>query len=202
MNKQLLRANRAYDPDQRIAYRFTLMASWQTRCLAAMYMRKFKLSVTGWWVMAIIGRYAKTSATNIVERTTLAPDKITRTVDSLVKAGYVLRREDLDDRRRLALTLTAKGRRVFEEIEDVCRILEFEFLSVLDPRELESLYAILDKLERRGREIFLGEGAWRTIVASHKARVSAAKAYIQERAQVSSANAPRRMATKSAAYSR
>jgi DNA-binding MarR family transcriptional regulator len=198
MNKQLLRANRAYDPDQRIAYRFTLMASWQTRCLAAMYMRKFKLSVNGWWVMAIIGRYAKTSATNIVEHTTLAPDKITRTVDSLVKAGYVLRREDLDDRRRLALTLTAKGRRVFEEIEDVCRILEFEFLSVLDTRELEALYAILDKLERRGREIFLGREAWRMIVACHKARVPDTRGNtdIQERTQVSSA---RRVTTKSAA---
>lgn len=160
------------DPDQRIAYRFSLMSAWQTRCLAGMYVRKFGVSVNGWWVLAVIGRLGRTSATNVVANTTLEPDKITRTVDALVEKGFVLRGEDADDRRRIVLSLTPSGRKAVDEIEKVRRIIEYELLDVLDSAELASFYSILDKLETRGREILVGPGAWRDLVAAHEKATS------------------------------
>jgi DNA-binding HxlR family transcriptional regulator len=99
----------------------------------------------------------------------LEPDRVTRTVDVLVKQGIVARRQDKQDRRRISLSLTAKGKRIHEQIERVRYALEYEFLSVLDDTELETLYRILDKLEPQAKSIFTSDGAWERIVNKYDA---------------------------------
>src|SRR5437868_124563 len=100
----------------RIAYQFSVMSTLQTRALADMYVRKFGLPVNCWWVMAVIGRFPGGSASNVVGHTTLEADKVTRALDVLVGRGLVRRRQDEKDRRRVVLSLSAKGRKVFDEI--------------------------------------------------------------------------------------
>lgn len=162
-------------PDRRIAYRFSVLSTLQTRALAAMYSRKFGLTVNSWWVMVVIGRFPRSSASTVVENTTLEADKVTRAVDMLVDKGLMLRREDPEDRRRVVLTLSASGARVFEEIETVRKALEAELLEVLTNEELESLYTILDKLDSRGRDLFSHKDAWTAIVGNPPPAVRAAR---------------------------
>src|SRR4051812_42144778 len=122
----------------RIAYQFSVMSTRQTRALADMYGRRFGLSVNCWWVMAVIGRFPGGSASNVVERTTLEADKVTRAVDVLVRRGLVRRRQDAEDRRRVVLSLSAKGARSFAQIEAVRRGLEGALLKGLPAREREA----------------------------------------------------------------
>jgi DNA-binding MarR family transcriptional regulator len=136
-----------------------------------MHQSKHRLSSNGWRVMSVIGRYAPLAAVELANYVSLEPDKITRTVDALVKQGLVLRRHDKIDRRRVSITLSVKGKRVHEEIERVRYALEYEFLSVLDDNELASLYTIIDKLEPQAREIFTPKGAWKKIFEKHRAKL-------------------------------
>lgn len=154
---------------QRTAYRFSILAARQTRCLAEMYAQKFGLPVSQWKVLAIIGHYAPMCAKDVAELTSLQPEKVTRAVDGLVKQRFVIRRQDPADRRRVILSLAPKGREVYTESERIRSAIESEFLDVLKPAEREMFYRILDKLERRAAEIFVGKQAWRNIVASRKA---------------------------------
>lgn len=149
----------------RTTYRFSILAARQTRCLSEMYVQKFGLSVGQWKVLPIIGYYGPMSAKAVGERTSLEPEKVTRAVDQLVARGLVSRRADSKDRRRVVLSLAAKGREVFTESEQLRSAIEKEFLNALKPQERAAFHRILDKLERRATVMFNGKQSWRKILA-------------------------------------
>jgi DNA-binding MarR family transcriptional regulator len=149
--------------EHRTAYRFSMLAAQSTRCMGDLY-RKLGLTVGGWRTLSLIGRYEPIYPGSIAERTSVDPDKVTRAVDRLVHKGFVARKVDGADRRRIVLTLTARGRRVYTEIDAVRRAVEESFLSVLTKSEFAQFTATLDKLEAQARRIFTGKGAWRSLV--------------------------------------
>jgi DNA-binding MarR family transcriptional regulator len=157
------------DLDQRTTYRFSIILKRLIDCLAEMHQSRYDLSSNGWRVMSVIGRFGPLAAVEVAKYVSLEADKITRTVDVLVKQGFVLRRHDKVDRRRVSLSLSSKGKKVHDEIEHVRYALEYEFLSVLDDGELAMLYKILDKLEPQAREIFTPKDAWKAIFEKHRA---------------------------------
>ena len=157
------------DLKQRTTYRFSLILKRLVDCLAEMHQTKFGITINGWKVMSVVGRFAPLAAVEVGQFVSLEPDRVTRTVDVLVKQGIVARRQDKQDRRRISLSLTAKGKRIQEQIERVRYVLEYEFLSVLDDTELETLYRILDKLEPQAKSIFTSDGAWQRIVNKYDA---------------------------------
>jgi DNA-binding MarR family transcriptional regulator len=156
--------------DRRTSYRFSIIARRQTRCLAEMHSARFGLSVNGWKLLSVIEYFGPLSATEAGAHTSLEPAKVTRGIDMLAEQGLVLRREDAADRRRTILSLSSKGRRIHDRIEQVSRALERELLSVLTSAEREMLYLVLDKLERRSSDIFDAGDAWRDIVHRHDVR--------------------------------
>jgi DNA-binding MarR family transcriptional regulator len=150
--------------DERTTYRFSILASRQTRCLSAMYIQKFGLSVSQWKVLPIVGYHGPMSAKDVGERTSLEPEKVTRAVDQLVDRAFVTRRSDPKDRRRVVLSLTAKGREVFRESEQLRGVIEAEFLDALRPKERLLFHRLLCKLERRAALMFDDRQSWRKIV--------------------------------------
>ena len=161
-----MRGRRSLDShvlEERTTYRFSILAARQTRCLSEMYLQKFGLSVSQWKVLPIIGYCGPMSAKEVGERTSLEPEKVSRAVDQLVARGFVTRRSDLKDRRRVVLSLASKGKEVFKESERLREAIEAEFLDVLGPKEKSTFHRILDKLERR-TAIFNGKQSWRKIV--------------------------------------
>lgn len=153
------------DLKERTAHRFLHLAGQIMQCLAGMYAPRYGLTIATWKALSVIGAYGPMSGTELGKYTSLEPDKVTRTVDKLVARDLVLRRQDPADRRRVILTLSSKGKRINDVIEEVRRAIEIDFLRNLDDRELEMLYAILDKLDQRANEIFADEDAWRRILA-------------------------------------
>jgi DNA-binding MarR family transcriptional regulator len=144
--------------EYRSAYRFAIISLQTTRSLTGLY-RKHGLNSGGWRTLALIGNYEPIHPSRMAALTSVEPDKITRAVDRLVEKGLAVRTADKADRRRIVLHLTARGRRVYAEIERVRREVEARFLSVLSKDELASYYSILDKLESQARRLFLGTGA-------------------------------------------
>jgi DNA-binding MarR family transcriptional regulator len=153
--------------EQRTTYRFSIISKRLVDCLAEMHQSKYGLSINGWKVMSVVGRFGPLAAFEVGKFVSLDPDKVTRTVDLLVKQSYVLRKQDSADRRRISLSLSAKGKRVHDDIETVRYAMEREFLSVLDPAELANFYAVMDKLDLQARDRFANRGAWKDIVEKY-----------------------------------
>lgn len=146
--------------DERVSHRFSVIAKRFDQTLAAMHAKKLGISISNWKIMRVIGFFGPLSATELGTRTSLDPDKITRAVDVLVQRSYVIRKDDEADRRRVVLTLSAKGRRVYDKIEMAAGAMEAEFLSVLTAEENRALLAALIKLEQHSGIMFGRREGW------------------------------------------
>jgi DNA-binding MarR family transcriptional regulator len=142
-------AGRRHDPKARTFYRFAISAEHYARRLAAMYRPAYGISPPEWKVMAQLALHAPMSATEAGKRTSLMPDKVTRAVDGLVAKGLVVRRLDRDDKRRVVLSLSAKGARAFAAIDRVRYQIESEMLASLESEEIRALHRALEKIEQR-----------------------------------------------------
>lgn len=147
--------------ERRLSYRFSILSSRIVRTVAKMYGPKYGLLPSGWKAMAAIGRYGPVSAKQVCAHTTVDPDKVTRSVDRLVERGYVRRKQDAVDRRRVALTLTPAGRKAYEDIEFVTRTVELALLGVLSLEERKLLSRLLAKLEERAGKCLGENQGWR-----------------------------------------
>ena len=86
-------------------------------------------------VSGVIGDRTEISPSEVARRTKLKSEKITRIVDQLVARDLMRRNQKHSDKRRVSLTLTAKGRRVHRELETMRRAIETEFIGALDEWE-------------------------------------------------------------------
>ena len=111
-------------------------------------------------ILSVIGRFAPLSANTAGTHSSLEPDKVTRAVDVLVGQGYVVRRQDPTDRRKVVLSLSAKGKRVHDELNQLRDAIEHEFLRVLTSTEVATLYQIVDKLEAQAVQLFSDKKVW------------------------------------------
>jgi len=62
-----------------------------------------------------------------------------RTIDVLVKHGYVKRQPTIEDRREVKLLLTAKGKKKYDSIQQATRRMLKEKLSVLSDKDRKNL---------------------------------------------------------------
>lgn len=149
--------------EHRSAYRLSMITTWNMRCLESYFRPKFNMSAAGWRVFSIIGRWEPVFPSQVAQMTTVDADKVTRTVDRLVETNLVDRQTDPDDRRRVIIRLTRRGRAVYEDIEHAARAMEAALMTSLTQPEYEQFHATLTKLEARAKEIFIGRDAWRSI---------------------------------------
>ncbi len=154
------------DLEHRPAYRFSILAALSTRAMAGLLAEHSGLTIAHWRALSIIGAHEPLSSSSVARHSSMDADKVTRAVDRLVAKGLVARESDKADRRRVVLTLTARGRKTYGEIDRRRRELDAEFLRVLSDAERKAFFATLDKLELQARCIFTGRDAWRALVST------------------------------------
>ena len=135
-----------------LPYQLSVLANTISQAIAREYAERFGLAVTEWRVLAVLGRYAGLSAVEVAERTAMDKVAVSRAVNSLLKAGRLKRDLHADDRRRSVLALTAKGRRVYDEVAPMALRYERELLGVLSAEERLWLERILGKLGGEGHD--------------------------------------------------
>jgi DNA-binding MarR family transcriptional regulator len=129
-----------------LPYRLSVLSNTISQAIAREYADRFELSVTEWRVIAVLGRYPDLSASEVAERTAMDKVAVSRAVNSLIDAGRVRREVHGGDRRRSVLALTARGRKVYEEVAPRALDYERRLIEVLDTEERHWLDRILGKL--------------------------------------------------------
>jgi DNA-binding MarR family transcriptional regulator len=137
------------DLDRFLPYRLSVLSNTVSSAIAREYSDRFGLSIPEWRVMAVLGGEPKLSARDVAERTAMDKVQVSRAVESLVRAQRVARTADPADGRIARLSLTAKGRAIYEEVVPLALHLEELFLRALKPDERRQFDALMAKLARQ-----------------------------------------------------
>jgi DNA-binding MarR family transcriptional regulator len=92
-----------------------------SRALVAMSARTLapideQLTASQWRALVVVAQGQGTALHEVATALGVHPSTATRTCDRLVTAGLIIRNDDPDDRRYLALTVTDEGRRLVESV--------------------------------------------------------------------------------------
>jgi len=150
-------ARRRLDLERFAPYRLSVLSNRVSSAIARQYSERFGLTIPEWRTMAVLGGTPNLSAREVAERTAMDKVQVSRAVDSLTRARRVQRQPDPADGRIMRLSLTAKGRAIYDEVVPLALHLEDVFLSALSPEERRQFDALMTKLARQAH--LLGAGA-------------------------------------------
>jgi DNA-binding MarR family transcriptional regulator len=129
-----------------IPYRCSVVANRVGHCLERMYGEQFGLTIPGWRIMAHLGRHAPLSATQVAERAAMDQVQVTRAITQMASVGLISRRTDMQDRRRVVLRLSQKGRHAYAQIVPLAKAIEKALLANLSASERDQLSRLTEKL--------------------------------------------------------
>ncbi len=124
----------------------TFLANKLTVGANALYREKFGVGVTEWRVMALLATEAPIPATRICQVIGLDKAPVSRCLAGLEEAGLVRVKLDRADARLRPVALTAAGRRLHDRIIKLALAREEKLLACLNPRERDTLLALLNRL--------------------------------------------------------
>ncbi len=112
-------------------------------------LRRFKLSIADWRVLATVMQLHEPSQANVIAHAGLNKMAVSRSTSRLLNARYLVRRQDPTDGRTFLLKVTSKGKSTYDAIAIDALRLEDQLLSDLNADDLERLRRLLKMLYRR-----------------------------------------------------
>ncbi|QUH29736.1 MarR family winged helix-turn-helix transcriptional regulator [Vallitalea guaymasensis] len=97
-------------------------------------------------IMDAIGLNSEKTIKEIAQQLEVAVSTPTKTMDRLVKKGYIVRKTSDEDRRMVVSTLTEKGHDALIKVTTMRQEKIMEFTKKLTHEEIDQLLLILDKL--------------------------------------------------------
>ena len=134
-------------------YRLSVLSNRVSSAIANEYSERFGLTIPEWRVMAVLGGTAGLSAREVAERTAMDKVQVSRAVARLLRTERIRRAADNRDGRVTRLSLSSRGRAIYDEIVPLALRLEEQFLSALSPAERTDFDDLMTKLSARARRI-------------------------------------------------
>jgi DNA-binding MarR family transcriptional regulator len=139
--------------DQFITFRMTRLSNALRNNLSKRYLEEFGLSLPEWRLLALITRFSPVRFSELTSRSSMDKGQVSRTLRVMSKRGLI-KMKVIKQRSRSAealaapvvVSVTAKGRSLYESVLPVARRRQAEMLLNLTQTERVQLYAILDKL--------------------------------------------------------
>lgn len=135
--------------DTFLPYRLSVLSNRVSDAIARQYSERFDLSIPEWRIIAVLGQTPNLSAGDVARRTAMDKVQVSRAVTSLVRSRRLARSGDSDDARISRLSLTAKGRAIYDEVAPLALRLERLLLSSLSVQERNTLDNLMHKLDRQ-----------------------------------------------------
>ncbi len=130
-----------------LPYRLSVLSNRISQAIADRYEEKFSLTLPEWRMIAVLGEESDLSAAEVSKRTAMDKVAVSRAVKNLLSSGRLARHFSNDDRRRSVLSLSDKGRKVYQKVLPLALSYEATLLSGLSAKEQDFLGNILDKLD-------------------------------------------------------
>jgi DNA-binding MarR family transcriptional regulator len=137
------------DLDSFVPYRLSVLSNRVSSAIAREYSERFGLTIPEWRIMAVLGQMPGLSSRAVAERTAMDKVQVSRAVASLVENKRVQRQLDTEDGRVARLSLTAKGRAIYDEVVPLALHLEEVFLAALSPEERTLFDKLVTKLDKQ-----------------------------------------------------
>ncbi|MDO5135512.1 MAG: MarR family transcriptional regulator [Eubacteriales bacterium] len=106
------------------------------------------------FVLIYLGKYESCAPKELAHALDMDPGYLNRTIAKLSENGFLKRRKNEKDRRANVLTLTPKGRAVYDKSHQLFYQWDDLAFSSLTPQEKETLLALLDKASQGALKIF------------------------------------------------
>jgi DNA-binding MarR family transcriptional regulator len=97
-------------------------------------------------VLMVVDNFGQRSVKELASLFGVTPSAATQLVDGLVRDNLIQRRQDPDDRRKVALSLTAKGKQVLEKTKQTHLKSFVRMLSPLTDQELNQFKVLQSKI--------------------------------------------------------
>ena len=136
-----------------LPYRLNVVGTLASRALGRIYSEQFGIGIPEWRVVAQLGEFGKLTSRDIGELAQMHKTKVSRAVSELEKRGLVSRTENRQDRREAFVTLTAAGRRVYDQIVPLALGFEARWVEGISADELKLFERVLSILTERGRHL-------------------------------------------------
>ena len=105
----------AFKLEDHVFFYFSQILARRTRAINAR-LRPYGLDYSRWRVLAVLQEHSGATMGELADLTSVDRTTLTRTLGLMENAGLLARRERKSDRRSLAISLTANGRRMFARI--------------------------------------------------------------------------------------
>jgi MarR family transcriptional regulator, lower aerobic nicotinate degradation pathway regulator len=105
----------AFKLEDHLFFYFSQILARRTRAINAR-LRSYGLDYPRWRVLAVLQEHSGATMGELADLTSVDRTTLTRTLGLMENAGLVARRERKNDRRSVAISLTAKGRQMFTRI--------------------------------------------------------------------------------------
>jgi len=105
------------------------------------------ITLAQWRVIALIGAAGQTQSSKLSKDAALDKGLLSRNLKTLIEQGVVASRMDAEDHRVHILSLTSKGRAIFEKTLPVTRKRQAKLREGLTDEDLRVFHKVLDHLE-------------------------------------------------------
>lgn len=113
------------------------------------------ISVTQWYALEALAEHGVLRSQALADALRLDKSTTTRVVDSLVRKGYVERQPEEEDRRAVALKITARGRSLYERINRELIEQQVELLRDLDSSVWAGAAEVINRLAHAAEARFV-----------------------------------------------
>ena len=136
-----------------LSYRLYQTANSMQKSAIMIYRAEFGVSLGEWRTLALLGAYEPLPLNQLARQAGFDKGQMSRVVSGLVDRKLVLREDGPGGGRAISLTLTKKGRNLYERIMRVAAERHRAFLSCLTEEEMLALDSALAKLNDLGRAL-------------------------------------------------
>lgn len=130
--------------DAFLPYRLSLAANTLSRALSEIY-APYGLTRTQWRVLAVLSGGDMTAA-DISQKTMMDKTTLSRAIKKLIGREFVKRLASQNDGRSSPLTMSAQGRKAFDEITPLVLSFEQELVKKIPAADLKTLERVLKNL--------------------------------------------------------
>lgn len=132
-----------------VGYRLSYLANFFTGPVYSEVMRRHGIARSEFVVLFCLLHVGTLAAQDVCEITGRPKNSISQAVTKLSAAGYIERKADSEDGRRMKLVATSAGRKLYDQVMPLFREREKSMLATLSAREIKQLDALLAKLVLR-----------------------------------------------------